>query len=58
VEFESTMEMYREFVTVAEAYTSRQRAEAVDFDALRNIATVEALNEPYEEAKAEDSVTA
>ena len=53
-EFDSTMEMYREFVTVAEAYTSRQRAEAVDFDALRNIATVEALSEPYEEAKTEE----
>jgi hypothetical protein len=53
-EWEGTFPAYQDFLSVAEAYTSRQRAEAVDFDALRNIATVEALNEPYEEAKAEE----
>jgi hypothetical protein len=57
-EWEGTFPAYQDFLSVAEAYTSRQRAEAVDFDALRNIATVEALNEPYEEAKAEEEVTA
>jgi hypothetical protein len=53
-EWQGTFPAYQEFLTVAQAYASRERAEAVDFEALRNIATVEALSEPYETPKAEE----
>lgn len=53
-EFEGTLPAYQEFLTVAEAYTSRERADAIDFDALRAVARVEALDSPYEEAKTEE----
>ena len=53
-EWEGTMPAYQEFLTVAEAYTSRERAEAVDFKELREVATVENLLTPYEAAAPEE----
>jgi hypothetical protein len=53
-EWEGSLGAYQEFLTVAEAYTSRERAQAIDFDALRDVAKIENLNEPYEAAKAEE----
>lgn len=53
-EWEGTFPAYQEFLAVAEAYTNRQRAEAVDFNALRAVARVEVINTPYEEANTEE----
>ena len=47
-EFTATLPMYRNFTTVAEQYASRQRAEAVDFEALRAVTMFENAKVPYE----------
>ena len=47
-EFEGTMGMYRSFLEVAESYASRERAEAINWEALRGVTQLENKQAPYE----------
>ena len=47
-EFEGTMGNYRAFVTVAQAYAARDRAQAINWESLRSVTRLENAQVPYE----------
>ena len=52
-EFDMTLDMYQDFLTVAEHYADRERAEAIDFEALRGVTKLEEAQRPYEQTAVE-----
>jgi hypothetical protein len=53
-EFEGTMGNYRAFLTVAQAYADRDRAQAINWEALRGVTRLENAQVPYEVAPMPD----
>jgi len=47
-EFQATLGMYRNFTMVAQEYASRERAEAINFEALRDVTKYENAQMPFE----------
>jgi hypothetical protein len=48
-EFDATLPMYRNFITAAQEYASRERAETINWKALRGVTEYENLQQPYAE---------
>jgi hypothetical protein len=58
-EFEATMDDYRDFLLVAQANASRERAQSINFEALRGVTNEEDADVPYDKGvKDEEEVEA
>jgi hypothetical protein len=52
-EFEGTMELYKEFLTVAQSYADRERAQSINWKSLLGVTAEENAERPYETEEVE-----